>query len=96
MTMPITGGTITTLATGSFTPLPPWIAADASGVFWTLPGSGNGVKDGAEMTWSEGKATAISSEQPGPEGIALDAGHLYWANCGGRTAAAGTIMRKGR
>jgi hypothetical protein len=38
--------------------------------------------------------TAISSEQPGPEGIALDAGHLYWANCGGRTAAA-ELPKKG-
>jgi hypothetical protein len=75
------GGTAS-IASGAFTPAVPWIAADTKGLFWNVPGSGNGVKDGAIMTLMANEAAAIVTEQPGPEGVALDAGHVYWANCG--------------
>jgi sugar lactone lactonase YvrE len=93
MKVPLAGGIPTSIASGAFTPAVPWIAADTKGLFWNVPGSGNGVKDGAIMTLMANEAAAIVTEQPGPEGVALDAGHVYWANCGGRTTSAGSVMK---
>jgi hypothetical protein len=76
--MPITGGTVTILATvaqGSFR-----IALDASYVYWTASANPAGTGAVMKVPIGGGAATTLASGLNGPIGIAIDAANVYWAD----------------
>ena len=74
MTVPLAGGSATTLATGQNQPED--IAVGTDGVYWVNYFGATVMK----MPLSGGDAIAIASGQGSPSGIAVDASSVYWAN----------------
>jgi hypothetical protein len=76
LSVPVGGGATTTVA--SHQSYPRGLAVDASGIYWTNPGSGTvmmaPLAGGAPVTIAYGQAT--------PFAIATDATTLYWVNYG--------------
>src|SRR3972149_4112224 len=81
----ISGGTVTTLASGLNKPLD--IAVDSTNVYWTEYNSSGTVK---KESISGGTVTTLASGQNNPYGIAVDSTNVYWTEF---TTSGGTVKK---
>lgn len=85
MKAPLSGGSVTTLATGVHTS---GVAVDGSRAYWSDYQTGSIMAIGLEG----GERTVLADGQKRPNAIAIDAGHIYWANLGAAPGE-GSIMK---
>jgi hypothetical protein len=90
MTVPLAGGTPTTLASGQYSPLS--IAVDATSVYFVSQGSN--LRNGSVMKVpiGGGAPTTLASGQFLVGALAVDATSVYWTN-GGATGSDGHLMK---
>ena len=72
MTVPVSGGTPVTIASG--VGWPTGVAVDSTAVYWA-DGTGGTIN---ELRFGEDVPTVLASNQEGPYGIAVDSTSLYW------------------
>ena len=88
-------GTPTVLASGQVNVSA--ITADASGVYWTVRGSGTAADGSVRMCSLPGCASGVRSLATGqatPVGVVVDGDFVYWVNNGiTATASSGSVLR---
>ena len=81
LSVPLGGGTVTTLAA---TPeFPQLMALDATHVYWAAGGNGGVLS----VPVTGGAVTTLAPDQYGTEAVAVDATYVYWTNFSAGTVA---------